>query len=526
MSVYGREKEDPKYHYKSDIDGIKKRVLKLRANNEQATPIEIDENGIIHARGFIDQNDNYEIFLKGSKLFYKKEDGVGLQRTVDVALQTTKYESTISAHAQINDAFALVTNPIFVTPLKFVGPSLLNPTTSKEVRESLSAQDRLRERIISTSKGNPAFNHVTLYKSISYKPFNYDVCIKAASEVKNMNDLLVVKTGEWQYAYTGGGWSGNVSGLKQEKIVFVTPHEIIRQSGVTINPSVLTTGTKSNNLTINPNSGILTGEWLPSYSGAVRNIPQVVLTGINTVSSKNYIFESGKMLSGGATYTRRQELYSGITGSNFSSTSGVTNQVLTGYIDTGVQWEAHTQNYPFYKEYSGRAKRPERVISGYNRYGRALYDGKTTGYLKDNFATSYDWDGVIPSGTPFKLEYWSTDGKTQGHEGEFLITPCNWNKTMRVDITGVGVGVSTDSYEEATNNAGANVQRFLSTKLNALYVLNGIITSGSDFWHYNDFLNGYAGYQKKNGYDEPMLAQSWTGSHGHEIANFITGGGA
>lgn len=516
MSVYGRDKEEARFHLKSNIDGVKQRTLKLRANNEQAIPIEIDENGVIHARGFVDQNDHYEIFLKKGKLFYKKKDGVGFDRLVDVSLGETTYRVATAAAAKIVDAFYHLESPI-TTEVGGLARYPIGFGASKgEVNDLFKVITSTNDRFLFPDKSNEAYNHASLYKSVSFKPLNYDVCIKAQKEVSNMQDLLVVKTGEWQYANAGGLWSGVKSGLKQEKIVFVTPHEILRESGSTINTGVLMTGVKSM-------ASSVTGSSVPTYSGASRLMPQIVNTGINIISSRNYIFESGKMLSGGMTATRRTELYSGYTGGDFTAQSGQVLQALSGYVNTGVVWETHTQNYPFYKEYSGRAKRPKRVISGYNEYGRALYDGKTTGYLKDNFATSYNWDGVIPAGTPFKIEYWSTNGRNLGHEGAFQVVPANWGSGIEVNVTGSAVGRSRVSYEYAAGEAGRLAQTNIFNSVKALYVLNGIINSGSDFKSWNAFRNGISSFQKENKYGDPTFQSSWTGVHGDAINNFSTG---
>jgi hypothetical protein len=516
MSVYGRDKEEARFHLKSNIDGVKQRTLKLRANNEQAIPIEIDENGVIHARGFVDENDHYELFLREGKLFYKKQDGVGFDRLVDVSLGTTTYRASVGASAKIVDAFYHLESPITAGVRVLAGYPMSHGDSKNEVNELFNIILSTDDRFLSPDKSNEAYNHASLYKSVSFKPLNYDVCIKAQKEVSNMQDLLVVKTGEWQYANAGGLWSGVKSGLKQEKIVFVTPHEILRESGSTINTGVLMTGVKSM-------AGSVTGITVPTYSGASRLMPEIVHTGINVISSRNYIFESGKMLSGGMTATRRTELYSGYTGGDFTQHSGILLQALSGYVNTGVVWETHTQNYPFYKEYSGRAKRTKRVISGYNEYGRALYNGKTTGYLKDNFATSYNWDGVIPAGTPFKIEYWSTNGRTLGHDGAFQVVPVNWGSGIEANVTGSAVGRSKVSYEYASADAGRRAQGSIFNSLKALYVLNGIINSGSNFKSWNNFKNGIAGFQKENKYGDATFQSAWTGVHGDAINNFSTG---
>lgn len=525
MSSYlGRRFNDPKYHIGSNIssDG-KKKTLKLRANSEKATEVEIDEDGIVYARGFIDLNDDYELFLKNGKLYYSKSDGVGYVRELDIAQGETTFIQAVQMIEGWSDFLAYFQIPQERMSYLDVNRGFKYKKFKQSSQNKISSWYNVGEYVIFPEKSNEEYNQIYLADKISYKPFNYDVCIKPVQDVEKIFDIICIKTGEYNIV-SDGLFAGKPSGLKQEKIVWVSPHESIGQSGVTLHTGISFSGYR--NIGGMSTTGILAGQASATYSGVVQTVDRVVKTGIKILTSQNYILQSGQMLSGGATYNHSSKYYSGYSGIG-------DHAVLTGYKTSGVTSPAYLENTLFYQNYSGRMKRPKRPITGRFLNGNPMYGPKTTGYLKDNFATSYQWNGIIPSGTPFTIEVWNSNGRNYGHDSQFGIFPYtgvhgvsggNWPyTTFEIVMTGQSKG-GGDSWFAAEADGVYKAYQKILDKHEALLISNGIWETGSKGLRYAKKKRGEGGVAQKAGPNNDFrFNQSWTGVHGAEIVSGITG---
>ena len=90
---------------------------------------------------------------------------------------------------------------------------------------------RIKNEIRKILKGKSIFNFTeerhgeqwnqVYIDSTTYGPYNYDVTLETDSDLSFFNDVLVVKTGGFDF---GGGAS-------EETIVYLSPHEIVTYEG-------------------------------------------------------------------------------------------------------------------------------------------------------------------------------------------------------------------------------------------------------------------------------------------------------
>tara|TARA_Y100000593_G_scaffold93397_1_gene188117 strand:+ start:1161 stop:2747 length:1587 start_codon:yes stop_codon:yes gene_type:complete len=524
-SYYGRRFNDPKHHLDSEISSEgRKKTLKLRANSPQATEVEIDEDGIIYAKGFVDLNDDYEIILKHGKVYYAKDAGLGYHKEIDISSSDTTYYYSSQISESWSGMLAYFEMPI----QRFDHTDFTNVGKYKKYKKStktlVSKWIGNGENIVWPEKSNEEYNGIHLADRISYKPFNYDICLKPEADITNISDIICIKTGEFN-TVSAGLYSGKNSGIKQENIVWVSPHESLTMSGLTVKTGVSQSGyARLGGVSV---TGMLSGQNSASYSGAQRPVDRTVFTGIKILTSKNYTLASGQMLSGGATYDHSSTYYSGY--------SGVGNEaVITGYKTSGVTSPAHLQNTLLYQNYSGRMKRPKRPITGYFPNKKPMYGPKATGYLKDNFATSYQWNGIIPSGTPFSIEIWSSDYRDYGMDNSIGIYPYtgvhgvsggNWPYSeIEIAITGIGHGEHNLNWLSAEENAKSKAYDEVLRKHKALLIKNKIWNSGSKGVRYSKMKKGEIGLRETAGPGNDFrFNQSWTGVHGAEIVSGRSG---
>tara|TARA_Y100000593_G_scaffold28561_2_gene56964 strand:- start:748 stop:2967 length:2220 start_codon:yes stop_codon:yes gene_type:complete len=214
------------------------------------------------------------------------------------------------------------------------------------------------------------------------------------------------------------------AGLKKETIVYVTPHELRTANGV-----FLKTGQYSY---------VGSGTGIATYSGAIFNA-----TGGNKFiaekvsykypTSNLYSFDDAYSFSGNMPYMRTDP-----------DTKTVLN--LTGHNNMS--------DTNFYSLYSG-------YKSGFND---RLYSG--------------NWDGVIPSGTPFKIEVWSFNGAVNGYNGELSMKPCVPHPSISgklIILEGTFTGEANDegeSYSDMLEKANHELRKNLNTFLMNESIIN------------------------------------------------------
>jgi hypothetical protein len=188
-------------------------------NYDDVEPISITRDGRIIANGFVDKNDGLELFLSSkSDLTYK----IDLNKTTEVH------------HTVKSDASYLVTGivtDVISDGFKYYDESI--KYYSHIDRNKFKNLNKTSRQLIKTKIfQNPFvfyFTHEngTKYplpeiKSTWFAPFNYDVYVGPNLTVKNVNDIIVVKSGEFHQApaapttslidalYYSSGLTGNI----------------------------------------------------------------------------------------------------------------------------------------------------------------------------------------------------------------------------------------------------------------------------------------------------------------------------
>ena len=180
-------------------------------------------------------------------------------------------------------------------------------------------------------------------------------------------------------------------GIKKETIIWVSPHELKSYTGVCLTTgSHQYLGATGQNASFSGNLFTANGNQIAS--GQTNKFVSEYKA-LSYPTSKDYSFYGKAPLSGGMLYIRTDQ-------------DTLTEQIVTGYTDLGAT--------NFYTIYSG--------------YKNGI-EGVKSGAKNPNFETGV-WDGIIPSGVPFKVEVWSFNGMLCGFENRFSIYPTQSNDAV------------------------------------------------------------------------------------------------
>ena len=226
-------------------------------------------------------------------------------------------------------------------------------------------------------------------------------------------------------------------GLLKETVIWVSPHELKSFTGICLNTGTHQyLGNTGQNASFSGNLFTADGNQIASghtnkYIAEKRSF--------SYPSSKDYTFVGKQPFSGGHTYIR-------------TDSDTLTQQQVTGYTDLGTT--------DFYTIYSG--------------YKNGI-EGIKSGAKNPNFETGV-WDGVIPSGVPFKIEVWSFNGGLCGFENEVSIFPVQnhdavYNKSLLFQSEFTGIGPSD---REALDDLTASAKNFFLKEIDSYLVSSGI----------------------------------------------------
>lgn len=107
-----------------------------------------------------------------------------------------------------------------------------------------------------------------------------------------------------------------------------------------------------------------------------------------------------------------------------------------------------------------------------------IYSGHKSGF-QDKIYTGV-WDGVIPSGVPFKIEVWSFNGSLDGLEGKFKIRPTTPHPAVSgkvINVAGVFVGEG-GTIEEAKNDMIQKGKKQIFKEIDSFLINSGIMDGG------------------------------------------------
>ena len=213
-------------------------------------------------------------------------------------------------------------------------------------------------------------------------------------------------------------------GIASEKIVFVSPHVVMQDSGI-----FLHTGKQQSYKYI---SGV---EYPATYSGNLR-----VATGNGEFLAKKEMFSYPTSM-----HCKLLENNPCSGGMNFlyeDPDSQASIQSVSPITVTGTY---------FYSQYKNHKKVKDRVHSG-------------------------QWNGIIPAGSPFKIESWAFNGEMAGYVGKLTVRPVAPHSltsgkliTIHSFVTGEG-----DTYDKAYADAMEISKEDINKKINVLLVNSGV----------------------------------------------------
>ena len=180
--------------------------------------------------------------------------------------------------------------------------------------------------------------------------------------------------------------------MGNNSIVYISPHKVLVSTGYHTSSGVNYLG----------NTTIVTGQNLDAGINST--------TELHRVTSKDYIIKKGTTLK---------------------STPDVGNYYYMADSSPNQLGQPFTDSFPV-SESTARA-----------------YFSKYSNKMQSSF-----WDGVIPAGTSFSVECWSTSDKYIGYAGEISVVPVD--ETIKVDITGeCSAAAEGSTYEEAKAKANS-----------------------------------------------------------------------
>tara|TARA_R100001015_G_C4629670_1_gene190703 strand:- start:850 stop:3114 length:2265 start_codon:yes stop_codon:yes gene_type:complete len=233
-------------------------------------------------------------------------------------------------------------------------------------------------------------------------------------------------------------------GLNKETIIWVSPHELKSYTGV-----CLTTGTYqyigATGQSASFSGNLFTASGNSTYASSSLNNKYIAESrALSYPSSVDYAFAGKTPFSGGVAYVR-------------TDPDTVTQQIVNGYTDLGAT--------NFYTIYSGYKNGIESVKSGAKN---------------PNFETGV-WNGVIPSGVPFKIEVWSFNGGLCGFEDRISIHPVEDHPAVsnkQIAMNGIFTGVG-DSPQQAHTDMIDKADKFFKRQISSYLMSSGVIDYNS-----------------------------------------------
>ena len=396
----------------------------LSIGTDNGTPVYITESGKIRAKGFLDSNDDLEFSADGLGVVSRHKVGPYTRSEVTVNTKDNqKFISKISIYHTFTKIFKKIIGFTFsAAHWRFGLVSGLPKKLKNKIKSASNYPFVIEQRIGGNIYARP------MIKGYWHKPYEVPVRLTVPNGIDSFSDIFVIKTGCFNYVNitgTGANLPKIRSGIREEKIVYVSPHNTIFTSG-------FISGTR-NYQRYNATGGLAT------YSGASGIEHDLKVTGINVLSSMRFELPSGSIISGGNVY--REML--GEIGSF---------RLVTGY--------SNLANSPLYQLYSGH---------------RPL------------FTTGTNWDGIIPSGVPFKIEVWNFNATIVGYEGAIHVQPVNSDQFV-VSTLKVGEGLSTESPAASLKNAIKHSNYQAQMSMEADLIDKGLMAKNSKYNKYTSFI--------------------------------------
>jgi len=383
----------------------------IKARSPGSIPVHVNSDGKIYARGFVDVNDNLEFFVEDGRLFSKFINNTigGSDITViDVSDGSKEHRAwkpmDFSLYSNFG-SFYYGRREFDVRGLqKFrFEPSYMKSSIGNAIYQKKFVYSGSRD-LYTGNNGVSSDLWTKTYKNQRwFKPYKVNMYLWPGG-FTNCNDLVIVKTGEY-----GTGQNGK-SGMAREEVCWISPHEVIKENKFIVESQFYHHSGELKN-----SAGVVTGTGLFTYKGASGYRGKAVETGVAYLSSKNYYFPTGDVISGDMNWIRQETDANGLK-------TGVITQGRSPEFISGTD---------FYKYYTDQQSK----------------------------CSTTKWDGVMPANTPFKIEVWNANGTQEGFDGQFVLVPLIPEITglnasgFILSITNTGYGVSDQSVEAAANEA-------------------------------------------------------------------------
>jgi hypothetical protein len=385
-----------------------------------APPVKVFDDGSIEAISFVDTTSNDLFFEKyKNKTFYfgeKLDDNTEIQffpNNVDKV-----YKTTAKKTFRIKHAFAILEGTVRKFIIEDMDRFKHLPKRVKKTVKQLIADKRVFHFTTQALGQNWANPYI---ETNQFGPYNYPVKLKVTRDIEMINDVIVVKTGNFENAEVSGP-SGQLVTRKipgKETIVYVSPHEIIEyDAGL---DHYCWTGFYDSSGTM-PTGTVYSEGW-----DTFKDRRLGVTNGDNVfgLSSKFITIKSGEYLGNDHDY-EYTDLNSTTTLETYSAE--VQHTALANYY-----WK-QTQN-------------------------KVPLSGK--------------WDGIVPSGGYVRIECWSFNPKYAGWDGAISIVD-NGTKHLEIDFGADFSGTAiSKNYEYSVRNAIKGAEKAAHKKLNDYLVYKG-----------------------------------------------------
>ncbi|MAF24688.1 hypothetical protein CL634_03825 [bacterium] len=337
------------------------------------------------------------------------------------------YKTTISYKGEVKEAFA-----VFKSDVKRLITKDLDryKTAPKPLKKKIDALQKDKNEFIFTDDINGIPYNRPYRDSTSFGPYNYDVHLEVTKDIEFINDLIVIRSGEYVSKYDKS--AGKEVNLPNTwSIAWVSPHHVYNYSGL---GNYVLSGTES----------ISTFTGVGGYSG---------LGMYKTLYHLNNNWASFGLSSKDVFIPAGQKLFSGLS-----------------YLNIGAEGDptALELENPLYEDF----------YYNYVKY-------------QSNF-NSGGWDGVIPSGVWFNIETWSTNPRYIGFDGEITVKPTGVNDPT-CTYSGETKGWATSkNYQESVRKAVKEAKKRFHKNLNKVLVSKGIKKTNRRIARYNNLLERVA----------------------------------
>lgn len=330
-----------------------------------------------------------------------------------------QYRTNVTRSFEVKQAFAVYQSEVKEFITEYLPRYTSLPAAHKKEIRSLKVE---KNSYLFTQERFGNFWNQIFIDSTIFGPYNYDTKLEVTKDITQINDLIVITTGNrW------GAWDKQQSKVTYlpsgQRIVWVSPHELLNYSGA---GNYLSTGYIST--------------W-HQVTGGLRSGANFKTIDFGVTNNHGAYALSSKFVS----------LYAG-------------DQIKTvmpyGFLD-----ETNADYFPKTNQF-GLSVAPFYYV--YNEY-------RSGGTQNRGGMETEDWDGIVPSGATVSIQTWSTNPKYIGFNGEISIKPVDSSvaEDCSMSSTETGEGVSID-YQSSIRQAINGAKRKFYKKLNKYLMDKGI----------------------------------------------------